>query len=80
MSEKTQNGGWTRRRFISLAIPACSVACLGGGSVWAWEDKHKFDAEYPRKMTYKDYWAARFREFIYLAKAMENEMGKYKLI
>ena len=90
MSEKILSSGLTRRRFISMVMPACSFACLGGDSVWEWapskanaffqEDKHKFDAEYKRKMTYKDYWAARFAEFIYLAKAMEKEMGKDKLI
>ena len=82
MSEKILNVGLTRRRFISTVMPACSIACLGRDSIWAWtlQDKHKFDAEYPRKMTYKDVWAARFAEFIYLAKAMEKEMGKDKLI
>jgi hypothetical protein len=90
MSEKNLNNGLTRRRFVSMIMPACSIACLGGDSVWAWtptkanaflqEVKHKFDEEYKRKMTYKDFWTARFREFITLAKALEKEMGKDKLI
>lgn len=90
MSENILNNGLTRRRFVSMIMPACSIACLGGESIWAWtptksnafpqEIKHKFDEEYKRKMTYKDFWAARFREFITLAKAMEKEMGKDKLI
>lgn len=90
MSEKILISGLTRRQFISRALPVCSIACLGGGGIPAWtpskantffqKEKHKFDNEFKRKMTYKDYWNARFREFIYLAKAMEKEMGKEKLI
>ena len=90
MSEKILINGLTRRLFISRLLPACPIACLGGNSVWAWtstkanaflqEGKHKFDEEYKRKMTYKDFWAARFREFIYLTKALKKEMGKDKLI
>ncbi len=80
----------SRREFITRAVPACSIACLGGGGILSWtpfkanaffqEEKHKFDKEYERKITYKDFWFARFREFINLTKAMEKEMGKDKLI
>jgi hypothetical protein len=90
MSEKVLNNGLTRRRFVSMIMPGCSIACLGGDSLWAWtptkanaflqEIKHKFDEEYKRKMTYRDFWSARFREFITLAKALEKEMGKDNLI
>lgn len=90
MSEKTLSNTLTRRRFFSRVLPACPFACFCGGGYGSWasskaysflqEEKHKFDREYERKMTYKDFWAARFREFIYLTKAMEKEMGKEKLI
>lgn len=82
--------GLSRRRFLTAIMPACSIACLGNGSIWAsslsgkntffQEEKHKFEREYGRKMTYKDFWYQQWNEFVTLAKALEKEMGKDKLI
>jgi len=46
------------------------------------EDKrvHPFDAEYPRKLTYRQFFKNRYRESIRLAKAMQEDMGEDKTI
>jgi hypothetical protein len=66
------------------------VACLGTGNLFALtspkteaaiqEEKHKFEKEFGRKLTNKQFYAVRYGEFIQLAKALEKEMGKEKLI
>ena len=80
----------SRREFITRAVPACSALCLGGGKLLALtpsdnesifqEEKHKFDQEYPKKLTYKQFFATRYREYIRLARALEKEFGKEKTI
>ncbi len=80
----------SRREFITRAVPACSALCLGGGKLLALapsdnesifqEEKHKFDQEYPKKLTYKQFFATRYREYIKLARALEKEFGKEKTI
>jgi len=90
MSKSTSFTGISRRQFISRVMPACSVACLGAGNLLAWtspeakavfqEEKHKFDKEYGRKLTNKQFFAARYGEFIQFAKALEKEMSKEKFI
>jgi len=90
MTKNTPFNGISRRQFISKAMPACSVACFGAGHLLAWrpaeakavfqEEKHKFDNELQRKLTVKQFYATQYREFIQLAKALEKEMGKDKLI
>jgi len=80
----------SRREFITRAVPACSVLCLGGGKLLALapsdnesilqEEKHKFDQEYPTKLTYKQFFATRYGEYIRLARALEKEFGKEKTI
>ncbi len=44
------------------------------------EDKHKFDQAFDRKLTYKQFFAIRYRESIQLAKALTEELGKEKTI
>jgi len=43
------------------------------------EEKHKFEKEYGRKLTIKQFFGVRYGEFIQFAKALEKEMGKEKL-
>ena len=79
-----------RRQFITKILPACSVMCLGAGKHFAFtpsddksiiqQEKHKFDLLYPRKLTYKQVSAMRYREYILLARDMEKEFGKEKTI
>jgi hypothetical protein len=89
MSKDTLDFGLTRRRFISRMMPVCSIACFGAGGIHAWtsskasaliQEKHKFDKEYDRKFTYKNLRFRKWLEFINLAKALEKEIGKEKLI
>ena len=79
-----------RRQFISTAIPACSLICLGSSQFLGasptetdsiiQEAKHKFDKEFGRKLTNRQFFAIQYREFIELTKAMEKSMGKDKTI
>jgi len=41
---------------------------------------HLFDAEYPRKLTYRQFMKIRYGESIQLAKAIQDEMGEEKAI
>jgi hypothetical protein len=79
-----------RRQFISKAIPACSLVCLGPskflGASFAETDSvtqeagHKFDSEFGGKLTNRQFFAVRYSEFIQLAKALEQSIGKDKAI
>jgi hypothetical protein len=90
MSKNTPFSGISRRQFISSVVPACSMACLGAGNLFSFpspgmeavlqEEKHKYEKEYGRKLSIKQFYAVRYGEFIRFAKAMENEIGKEKLI
>ena len=77
-----------RRQFISRIIPTCALTCFGLGHAFALaqtEEKsisseviHKFDNEYERKLTYRQFYATQYRELIQLAKALEEEWGADK--
>ena len=83
-----------RRKFLGGLATACVLPCLGMQSLFAvtkadehtsdmQQDemlKHKFDKRYPYAMSYQDIFDRRFGEFIELAKDLEEEMGKEKLI
>lgn len=81
----------TRRQFITRIIPACSMMCLGGGFAFApalptnnpfaqEEEKHKFDKEMDKILTYRQYMKLRYGEFIQIVKAFAKEFGKDKVI
>lgn len=82
-----------RRQFLATVVPACAIACLGCPAAFAQtegktpagedevpKDLHPFDAEYPRKLTYRQVIGARYRGSIQLAKALQEELGKEKTI
>jgi hypothetical protein len=82
--------GISRRRFISQVLPACSLVCLGAGSgLFGFsplvkkalqEAKHKFDEEFPQKLTSRQFAEMMFgREFIPFLKLASGEIGKEKL-
>ena len=85
--------GTSRRHFLATVVPACAISCLGfkmslaqdtkktpGPAAGEEEPVHAFDAEYPRKLTYRQYFANRYRESIQLAKALQEEIGEGKTI
>jgi hypothetical protein len=82
-----------RRQFLATVVPACAIACLGcpdalaqtEGKTPAGEDEvpkdlHPFDAKYPRELTFRQVFGARYRGSISLAKALEEELGREKAI
>lgn len=83
-----------RRKFLGGIATACAIPCLGMQTLFAMSNdftnlqdqdtdqkpKSKFDNPYPRKLTYGQVFSMRYNEFIDLAKALEKEMGKEKLI
>lgn len=80
------DSGSSRRQFFTSIMPACALACVGCSAVLAQdgakneEESHPFDAEFPRKMTYRQVIGSGFRDFIELAKAMKAEMGNDKTL
>ena len=79
-----------RRQFLSKVMPVCALTCFGLGNAIVLaqdtkesnplEDVHKFDEEFGSTLTYRQYYASRYREFIQLAEALEKELGKEKTI
>lgn len=84
--EQTVDPG--RRTFITKVVPACALTCLAARNVLALaqseevaeEVAHKFDAELGRKLTYRQIFTNRYREFIELAKALEKEWGRERAV
>jgi hypothetical protein len=88
-----ERSGTNRRQFLATIVPACAIACLGCSTAFAQsegktpargdevlKDVHPFDAEYPKKLTYRQVIGARYRESIQLAKALQEDIGKEKAI
>lgn len=78
-----------RRLFLTRVAPACALLCFGAEDVVAaaqtgskpspdQEDLHKFDSELGRQLTIRQYFDSRYGEYIWLAKAVEKELGKEK--
>lgn len=74
-----------RRMFLAAIPPACALACLGPKDLLALaqtgdkaqaEAPHKFDADFGQKLTLRQYFDAKFRDYIDLAKDVEAELGK----
>lgn len=88
-----ENSETSRRRFLGTVMPACAIACLACPSAFArsnsklstaettlQEDIHPFDAETPRKLTYREYITTRFQGLIALGKWMMVETGRDKTL
>ena len=91
--DQTEKTGTSRRHFLTTVVPACAVTCMGFKMALAQdkakapadgketaEDVHPFDAKFPRKLSYRQFYRARYREAIELAKALKEEMGEEKAI
>ena len=82
--------GFDRRQFISKIMPACALTCFGLGNAFALTQSdqettlpksvHKFDEEFERKFTHRQFFSMRYREYIQITKALEKELGKEKAI
>ncbi len=80
----------SRRKFIASVIPACAITCMGSNRAFAsilraegsliQDQKHKFDNNFERTLTYRQMLGRQFMNFIALAQALEKEMGKEKAI
>ncbi len=91
MEKNNDSLGYNRRRFLFQFMPACSLVCLGASrhlfseTPWmkqaARESKHKFDQEFPRKLTSRQFMEAMYgREFIPFVKMISAEIGEEKII
>ncbi len=80
----------SRRKFITQYVPACALLCAGSKRLWAsvtyietdpiQDSKHPFDRAMERTYTYRQFFAAQYREVIEMGLAIEKEMGKEKAI
>jgi hypothetical protein len=79
----------SRRQFITQILPACSMIGMGGGFAFASnrndplfqdEEKHKFDSEMDKILTYRQYMKLRYGKFINIVKAYSEQFGKDKVI
>lgn len=90
MKNRNSFSGFDRRQFLANSIPAFALTCLGAKCVLGsdlframpltQEAKHKFDGPFDRPLTYRQFFGARYGEFIQLTKALEKEMGQEKLL
>ena len=89
MKEEVKSGN-SRRQFITKSVPACALTCLLGKEVFALtksistldqqESGHKFDQNYDKQLTFREFMRTRYGEAISLMKSLEKEMGKEKAI
>jgi hypothetical protein len=71
-----------RRQFIFQTIPACALTCTFGNQLFGMspgsddQEKHMFDREFPVKLTYRKFIEGQNFQFIELAKAVQEKLGK----
>ena len=94
MKTKKTSNKIPRRKFLGGVAAACALPCLGMQTLLAMssdfknlenqaqeqDSKSKFDKPFGRELSYSQVFNMRYGEFIDLAKALEKEMGKEKLI
>jgi hypothetical protein len=79
-----------RRFFLTRVAPACALTFVGTRHLFALpqsneekevqEATHNFDKEFGGKLTYRQFYANRYREFIDLAKELEKGWGRERTI
>ena len=85
-----RNTQQSRRNFLTKSVPACALTCAFGKDIFGMipgvisqekpQDKHAFDAELDNKITYRQLMRLRYRNSMYMMKALEKEFGKDKII
>jgi hypothetical protein len=80
----------SRREFLIKTVPACALTCvgikgfLGVGHLFAQQisqqEKHMFDREFSRKLTFRQYIEATNLQFIEFAKAVQKKFGNEETI
>jgi len=78
----------SRRDFITKIVPACSLLCIGDlGALTElhserdaniFQDKHMFDEEYPKEITYKILRREQYKNLIWFIRSLQRELGKEK--
>jgi len=94
MEENDSTKKMQRRKFLGGLVATCAIPCLGMKALYAMHEdsasllnhdpqtkgKHKFENPYPGEFTFEQFFDMRYDEFIRLAKDLEEQMGKEKLI
>ena len=91
-----ENKGLNRRDFVTSIVPACAVTCITGcGAVAATQVvtepeptaepptqlmKCDFDAEYPKKLTYREFFMNRYQSLVSTCKFLVEELGREETI
>jgi hypothetical protein len=87
--KQLQENNVSRRKFMNSIVPMCAAACFlkGNGVAFAQsaakttkQPQHKFDQKMKHEFTYSSFYTDRYSELIGVLKALENELGKEKLI
>ncbi len=79
-----------RRTFLAMALPACTMACLGIQTAFASAQstsgpspqpaKHKFDEEFKEVRTHRQFADVRFSDLIEIGVGLKKELGDEKAI
>jgi L-2-amino-thiazoline-4-carboxylic acid hydrolase-like protein len=81
----SNNNKSNRRSFLKSTASLCALTCYSGGILTAstnssayTENNHKFDKQYRKDLTYRQFYANRYRESINLIKYLETAIGKLR--
>ena len=79
-----------RRQFLTRAVPACAVACLGlphllgktlaGGKLALQDEPHKFDVQVDRPLSTRQLVGMQYGSLIDLVKILQSELGQEEVI
>ena len=79
-----------RRDFLTRAMPACAIGCLGicgltsvaalGAEPSLPQERHKFDADYPLPLTLRQYFSRQLGSSADVLKAVAGEIGEEELL
>ncbi|OGU57010.1 MAG: hypothetical protein A2V66_05440 [Ignavibacteria bacterium RBG_13_36_8] len=80
----------SRRSFLTKVVPACALTCAFGKDIFGMipgiilqdkpQSKHKFDNDFDRTLTQRQFMRVRYGDSMNMMKALEKEMGKDKTI